>query len=60
MTETYRIIHLAGFVKQTKRTKTSEFEARNLEALKTLENKYKVKTYTFADAVIKQLHKFTN
>ncbi|MFV1996703.1 MAG: TRAP transporter substrate-binding protein [Acidiferrobacterales bacterium] len=37
----------------------SEFEARNLEALKILENKYKVKTYAFPDAVIKQLHKFT-
>lgn len=38
----------------------SEFEARNLEAMKTLENKYKVKTYVFPDAVIKQLHRFTN
>ena len=38
----------------------SEFEARNLEALKTLENKYKVKTYVFPDAVIKHLHRFTN
>ncbi len=37
----------------------SEFEARNLEALKTLENKYKIKTYAFPDAVIKQLHQLT-
>ncbi len=38
----------------------SQFEAHNLEALKTLENKYKVKTYAFPNSVIKQLHKFTN
>ncbi len=37
----------------------SEFEARNLDALKILENKYKVKTYAFPDKVIKQLKKFT-
>ncbi len=37
----------------------SEFEARNLEALKTLKSKYKVKTYAYPDAVIKKLHQFT-
>jgi TRAP-type mannitol/chloroaromatic compound transport system substrate-binding protein len=37
----------------------SEFEARNLEALKTLENKYKVHTYAFPDQVIRNLKAFT-
>ena len=37
----------------------SEFEARNLEALQTLKNKYKVNVIAFPDEVIKQLHKFT-
>jgi TRAP-type mannitol/chloroaromatic compound transport system substrate-binding protein len=37
----------------------SEFEARNLESLRTLQNKYKVKTYAFPDPVIKKLKTYT-
>ncbi len=37
----------------------SEFEAKNLRALRTLQNKYKIKTYEFPRDVIRQLHKYT-
>lgn len=37
----------------------SQFEARNLEALAKLKKKYRVKTYTFPDSVIKELRKLT-
>ena len=37
----------------------SQFEARNLEALGTLKNKYKVKVYNFPDAVLRHLHEKT-
>ena len=37
----------------------SEFEAKNLEALRTLETKYNVKTREFPAEVIKTLHQYT-
>jgi TRAP-type mannitol/chloroaromatic compound transport system substrate-binding protein len=37
----------------------SEFEAKNLEALRTLQTKYKVKTLEFPKDVIQTLHKYT-
>ncbi len=37
----------------------SEFEARNLQALRTLQQKYKVKTYAFPDDVIRELKQHT-
>ena len=37
----------------------SEFEAKNLQALRTLQNKYRIKTYEFPRDVIRQLHKYT-
>ena len=37
----------------------SEFEAKNLEALRTLETRYKVKTREFPAKVIKTLHQYT-
>ncbi len=36
----------------------SEFEAKNLAALRELETKYHVKTYPFPDDVIRALHKY--
>jgi len=38
----------------------SEFEARNLESLHTLQNKYKVKLKKFPDDVLKQLRIYTH
>ncbi len=37
----------------------SEFEARNLDALHRLKNKFNVKVYEFPEDVLKQLHTFT-
>jgi TRAP-type mannitol/chloroaromatic compound transport system substrate-binding protein len=37
----------------------SEFEAKNLEALRTLQTKYKVETREFPKEVIKTLHQYT-
>jgi len=38
----------------------SEFEAKNLQALRTLQTRYKVKTYEFPRDVIRGLRKFTH
>lgn len=38
----------------------SEFEAKNLEALNTLKQRYRVKLYEFPADVIRHLHKMTN
>ena len=37
----------------------SEFESKNLQALRTLQTKYKVKTYEYPRDVIRQLRKYT-
>ena len=40
-------------------TMLAEFEARNLEALHRLQNRYKVKVLPFPDEVLRRLHQFT-
>ena len=37
----------------------SEFEAKNLQALRTLKDKYKVKTRAFPDEVLRRLHRYS-